>query len=69
MKLNYPVKAVRFAVPTKSLDSLPNDVLVDHLFKYLDVLDMLRLRQVRLDPFILPSQHLTRHRPADSSTP
>ncbi|KIP03150.1 hypothetical protein PHLGIDRAFT_498120 [Phlebiopsis gigantea 11061_1 CR5-6] len=45
MKLSYTVKAVRFAGPTKSLDALPNDVLVDHVFKYLDVQDILRLRQ------------------------
>ncbi|KAH9912296.1 uncharacterized protein BXZ73DRAFT_82372 [Epithele typhae] len=38
----------RFIRPTRriSLDSLPNDVLVDVVFDYLDVIDIIRLRMV-----------------------
>ena len=31
----------------RSIDILPNDVLVDGVFNYLDVIDILRLRRVR----------------------
>ena len=31
-----------------SIDVLPNDVLVDGLFDYLDVVEILRLRRVRV---------------------
>ena len=30
----------------KALDIIPNDVVVDQLFDYLDVIDILRMRQV-----------------------
>lgn len=30
----------------KSLDIIPNDIVVDQIFDYLDVIDILRMRQV-----------------------
>lgn len=35
------------STPKDSLDRLPNDVIVDFIFDYLDVIDIIRMRMVR----------------------
>ena len=39
------------AIPKNCLDRLPNDVLVDEILDYLDIIHVLRMRRVR------PSSH------------
>ena len=39
------------AIPKTSLDRLSNDIMVDGIFDYLDVIDIIRMRTVRYSPF------------------
>ena len=76
------MKAVQSLLRNKSLEVLPDDILVDHIFKFLDVVDILNLRRVgmplpcailwlniNLDEYILQLSHsIPRHLETAPST-